>query len=250
MRLTSDVLLVGGGTLTGFGVSADFDAHAYLLDGGGGELALIDCGMGTPAGMERVLGNIAAAGLDPERVSTLFLTHYHTDHAGGAARYRERLGLRVAISAEAAPALESADHEATSFRAARELGIFPADFAYDACPVDDRRADGDTRRVGRLSVHFVATPGHSAGHGSYFVTGGERAYLFAGDAVFAGGKIFLQATADCDLQASLESIRRLAALEFDALLPGHGPVALSDGHAHIEIAKAALDRLAVPGSLV
>jgi glyoxylase-like metal-dependent hydrolase (beta-lactamase superfamily II) len=250
MRLTDDVVLAGGGTLTGFGVSADFDAHVYLLNGGDGQLALIDCGMGTATGMERLLANVAAAGLDPSRIARLFLTHYHTDHAGGAARYRERLGLAVAISSAAADALERGDHEATSFRAARELGIFPSDFEYPPCPVDDRLEDGDLRQVGRLTLRFVATPGHAAGHGSYLVTGGETTYLFAGDAVFAGGKIFLQATADCDLQASLESVRRLAALDFDAFLPGHGSIALRDGRAHVEAAKAAIDRLAVPPSLV
>ena len=166
MRLTSDVVLVGGGTLTGFGISADFDAHAYLLDGGD-ELALVDCGMGTPEGMERVLANVLATGLDPGRIGRLFLTHYHTDHAGGTARYRERLGIPVAISAAAAPALEAPDHAATGFRAAREAGFFPSDFSYDACPVSDRLEDGDQRPVGRLTLRFLATPGHCAGHGSY-----------------------------------------------------------------------------------
>src|SRR5690349_22579010 len=27
------------------------------------------------------------------RIGSLFVTHYHTDHAGGAAAFRERLGL-------------------------------------------------------------------------------------------------------------------------------------------------------------
>lgn len=250
MRLTQDVVLVGGGALTGFGVSADLDAHCYLLDGGGGELALVDCGMGTGAGMERLLGNAAAAGCDPAAISVLYLTHYHTDHAGGAARYRERLPCRVAASQVTAAALATADHEATSFRAARELGIFPADFDYPACPVDDRLEDGAERGVGRLTLRAVSTPGHAAGHLSYLVEGGERIYLLAGDAVFAGGRLFLQATADCSLQDSLESVRRLAALDFDALLPGHGPISLSNGRSHVEAAKAAVDRLAVPPSLV
>ena len=249
MRLTSDVVLVGGGTLTGFGISADLDAHAYLLDGGD-ELALVDCGMGTPEGMERVLANVRAAGLDPGQIGKLFLTHHHTDHAGGAARYRERLGIPVAISAAAAPALEAPDHAATGFRAAREAGFFPSDFSYDACPVDDRLEDGDTRRVGRLTLRFLSTPGHCGGHGSYLVTGGALTYLLAGDAVFAGGKILLQAIPDCDLWASLETVRRFATVDFDALLPGHGPIALRDGKAHVELAKAAIDRLGVPPNLV
>ena len=48
---------MGGGPFTGFGLSADFDAHVYLLDGGD-ELALVDCGMGTELGRQRVLERI------------------------------------------------------------------------------------------------------------------------------------------------------------------------------------------------
>jgi glyoxylase-like metal-dependent hydrolase (beta-lactamase superfamily II) len=245
MRLTPDVALVGGGALTGFGVSSDFDSHVYLLDGGG-EAALVDCGMGTPAGVAAVERAIAAAGLDAASVQRLFLTHYHTDHAGGTRAFRDRLGLRVAIGSPAAAALETADHEATQFGPAQRSGMFPAGYDYHACPVDDRLADGDDIAVGRLTVRYVATPGHAAGHGSYLVTGGERTYLLTGDALFAGGRILLQAIPDCDLAASLASVRRLAALEFDALLPGHGAMALSGGGAHTAAAMAAIDRLAVP----
>lgn len=245
MRLTDDLVLVGGGAYTGFGVSAGFDAHCYLLDGGE-ELALVDCGTGTPAAMERLLGNVESVGLDPHRIDRLFLTHFHTDHAGGAARYRSRLGLSVAISSAAADALEAADHEATSFGPGKRTGLFPEDFDYPPCPVADRLSDGDVRQVGRLTVRFLSTPGHCAGHGSYVVTGGERTYLLAGDAVFAWGKVAVLATADCDLQALLASVRRLAGEDFDALLPGHAQIVLDGGKAHVEQAKATIDSLNVP----
>jgi hydroxyacylglutathione hydrolase len=152
MRLTGDVVLVGGGSYTGFGISADFDAHCYLVEGGG-ELALVDCGTGTEAAMERLLANVAA-GLDRDRISRL-LTHFHTDHAGGAACYRERLGLSVAISADAAAALEAADHEATSLAPGQRAGLFPADFDYPPCPVAARLEDGDEHRVERQARETI-----------------------------------------------------------------------------------------------
>ena len=249
MRLTPDLAIVGGGSFTGFGLSADFDAHVYLLDGGD-ECALVDCGMGTATGVERVLERIASVGVEPARITRLLLTHYHTDHAGGAAVYRERLGLRVSIDAGVKAALEGPDHLATQFGPAQAAGIFPADYRYPGCAVDDPLRDDDIRTVGRLSVRFIATPGHCAGHGSYLVSGGERTYLLAGDAVFALGRLFLQGIPDCDLAASMASVRRLAALEFDALLPGHGAVALTDGHAHVDAAVAVLDRLGIPQNIV
>jgi glyoxylase-like metal-dependent hydrolase (beta-lactamase superfamily II) len=248
VRLTSDVVMVGGGPVTGFGLSSDFDAHVYLLDGGDAH-ALVDCGMGTEAGMERVLARIDAAGIDPGGIGSLFLTHFHTDHAGGAARYRERLGLEVAIGRVARPALERGDHAATAFAAATDAGLFPAGYDYPPCPVADPLDDGDVRTVGRLTVRYLATPGHCLGHGSYLVTGGELPYLLAGDAVFAQGKLFLQATSDCDIAASIASLRRLDEEEFTALLPGHGAIALTGGRDHLGQALAAVDQLRLPGNV-
>lgn len=247
MRLTSEVLLVGGGALTGFGLSADFDAHLYLLDGET-DFALVDCGMGTQLGMECVLDNIRQAGVDPGQITRLLLTHYHSDHASGAARYRDRLSLRVGFSASERRALEMPDHSRTSFTLGQEAGFFPPDFTYPACPVDDPLVDGDEFRVGRLNVRYVETPGHCAGHGSFLVTGNQT-YLLGGDAVFAGGKLLLQATSDCDLQQSLASVMRVGTLDFDSLLPGHGPICLRNGKQHVDLAIATIHGAGVPGNL-
>jgi hydroxyacylglutathione hydrolase len=248
MRLTNEVMLVGGGAFTGFGLSSDFDAHVYLLDGGE-ELALVDCGMGTDTGIERVISNIEGDGVDLGRVGRLLLTHYHTDHASGAARYRDRLRLRIAFSGLEREALEKADHERTSFAAAQAAGIFGESFTYPACPVDDPLYDGDEFRIGHLAVKYLATPGHSAGHGSFLVRGRERAYLLGGDAVFAGGKLLLQATADCSLQETFATIRKLEEVAFDALLPGHGPLSLSAGGEHIAAAAKSIRSLSVPANV-
>jgi glyoxylase-like metal-dependent hydrolase (beta-lactamase superfamily II) len=248
VRLTRDVVLVAGGPINGFGVSADADAHCYLLDGGDA-LALVDCGLGTDAGMPLVLEGIREAGHDPGAIDRLFLTHYHVDHAGGARRFRDELGLRVTTGAETAKAVETGDVEATSFRAVQELGYVPRDYELRPCPVDDVVDQGDERSVGRLTVRYLSTPGHCAGHGSYVVTGGERTYLLAGDAIFAGGRLVLQATWDCDLQASLQTVRELSRLDFDALLPGHGSLALTGGPAHVRAALELIDALGVPPQL-
>jgi glyoxylase-like metal-dependent hydrolase (beta-lactamase superfamily II) len=249
MRLTPDVSLVAGGPFFGFGLTSGTDAHCYLIDGGE-SLALIDCGMGTATSKEQLLSHATADGHDLARLERLFITHYHADHCAGAAAYRDALGLAVVAGRETAAALEAGDQRATSFEPARTLGLYPADSQFPACPVDEVLDDGDSVSVGRLTVRFVATPGHCSGHGAYLVTGGDRTYLFSGDSLFAGGRLLLQATHDCDLQLSLASVRTLAALEFDSLLPGHGPLALTSGPAHVAAAVAAIDRLSVPPSLV
>jgi len=99
---------VGGGRF-GFGLSAPLDCHIYLLDGGD-ELALVDAGIGGSVGdTQQILANIEAEGYDPDNVSTLLLTHYHADHAGGAAELRDALGLSVGGAPLKAKKLTEAD---------------------------------------------------------------------------------------------------------------------------------------------
>ena len=251
MRLTPDVALVGGGTFTGFGLSADFDAHVYLLDGGGGALALVDCGMGTELGRARVLERIPHGRLRPRG---------RRAPAADPLPHGSRRGCRgVPRGARAA----RGDRRR---RAGRAGGARPRGHAVRPRPARGhlprrlrvpRRAPSTTRsrtatssRSAACRVRYLATPGHCAGHGSYLVTGGERTYLLAGDAVFHSGKLFLQGIPDCDLQASLASVRRLAGLEFEALLPGHGAIALHDGGTHVGAALATIDRLGVPPNIV
>jgi len=67
--------------------------------------------------------------------------------------------------------------------------------------------------------------------------------------VFAGGKILLQNIADCSIQKYAKSVEKLAGLEFDALLPGHLSVSLTDGRSHIDSAAAVFRKLLVPQNL-
>jgi hypothetical protein len=86
----------------------------------------------------------------------------------------------------------------------------------------------------------------SSGEGSRAFPGG----VLEGDVVFYGGKIFLQNIPDCSLQKYAATVSKLAELEFDALLPGHLGISLSNGRRHIEAAKATFDKLLVPASIV
>jgi len=247
MKLLDNVYLVAGGPYSGFGLTPGGDCHVYLVDGGS-ELALVDCGLGTS--YDAVIDNVRSHGLDPTRITQLFLTHYHADHAGGASVFRKRLELSVAISADAQPALESGDEGATSVAAARAAGIYPADYGIEPCEVAVALRDGHEQPVGRLSLRFLATPGHCAGHGSFLMTGGEKPVLFAGDSVFWSGQILLQAIPDCDLQAAIASVLKLEQLDFDAFLPGHGALTVSGGHQHVELAAKTIRGLGIPRNIV
>jgi glyoxylase-like metal-dependent hydrolase (beta-lactamase superfamily II) len=249
VRLTPDVALIGGGNY-GFNLSAPLDCHIYLIDGGD-ELAIVDAGMGGPHGAtDTILANIEADGFDLGKVKSLLLTHYHADHAGGSADFRERLGLTVLGSQLTAETLICGNEDVISLPFAKAAGFYPADYVFRACPAEAAFVDGQSFKVGRLTVTPFDTPGHSRGHVSFLVEGGDRRYLISGDLVFFGGTVIMQNIPDCSIQEYSESCRKMAQVEFDALLPGHLSISLRDGKRHVDMAAAAFSKLIVPKNAV
>jgi glyoxylase-like metal-dependent hydrolase (beta-lactamase superfamily II) len=248
MKLTKDVYLVGGGIFNGFGLSGNADSHVYAIDGGD-EIALIDCGMGTGDSIDRILANAKDDGLDCSKIRYIFLTHYHIDHCGGLAEWQERMPIKAFISADAVDTITAGRDDRNGLALAKKDGIYPADYIYRAAVIDRGLVTGDTFKVGSLNLSFIATPGHCDGHSSYLLTG-ERNYLFTGDCLFAGGKIALSNTADCNIQKYRETILAMDHIKFDALLPGHGSLVLSGGKEHLEIAIEAFNSLSLPRSFL
>lgn len=249
MRLTPEIALAGGGAF-GFDLTSPFDCHVYLIDGGD-EIALVDAGSGGVIGDSNlILKTIAADGFDPKRIGKLFLTHYHFDHAGGAAELKALLGCEVLGSPLTARTLETADEEQISLPGARAAGYVPDDYRLQACPVSPRLVESAKIQVGRLTVKIIETPGHCDGHVSLLVSGGDRIALIQGDVVFNGGLIFLQNVPDCSIQNYSESVRKLNELEFEAFLPGHLSISLRNGKRHVSAAAAQFAKLAVPKNIV
>src|SRR5690606_27845139 len=119
----------------------------------------------------------------------------------------------------------------------------PQDYRWRSCPIECLVVDREIVELGGFSVQAVTTPGHSADHVSWLVRRGARTWLVAGDALFHGGRIVLQHIYDCDIAAYARSLRALAELEFDALLPGHGAFSLHHAVRHAKAATDWLDRL-------
>src|SRR5215472_1858515 len=247
MKLSERIHLVGSGAM-GLDLTDPLDCHVYLIDGGD-ELALIDAGAGM--GAEAIVENVRAANLDPSRIRHLILTHGHGDHAGGAAKLRRLIGgPLVYLSGITAAALRTGDERALSLDVAKQAGIYPSDYKLEPCAVDVELEDGATIDVGDLRLLVIETPGHCDGHISLLLEYEGRRTLFAGDAIFFGGKILLQNIHDCRLDAQIRSLRGLRGVRVDALLPGHLTPSLKDGQRHIERANEILDRLLIPEQMV
>ncbi|MFQ5426401.1 MAG: MBL fold metallo-hydrolase [Gaiellales bacterium] len=245
MKLTDDVYLVGGGDY-GFNLSHRLDCHTYVVDAGD-ELVMIDTGFD---GTAEILALMRADGLDPERVSTIFITHYHADHAGGAASMKRATAARLLAPVEAAQAIRTADAEQTGLSWAQSFGFYPPEFVWEPAEVEEEYADGQRWRIGGVELEAISTPGHCHGHYVLRLVGRDRTYLFASDLVFWGGAIILQNVADSSVQEYAASMNRAAELEFDALLPGHHLISLRNGRRHVEAAANDFNRIGLPRDLL
>jgi hydroxyacylglutathione hydrolase len=247
MRIEEGLHVVMSGA-AGFDLTDALDCNGFLIDAGNGEWVLFDAGAGRfPNAANTIL---AADGIDPAAIRHLFLTHAHADHSGGARRLRDQLGLAVHAGRLTAPMVVAGDEAAISLERARRSGIYPADYRYRACPVDHVLDDDAATTIGRLKIRAIETPGHSADHVSFLVEKDGRRLLIAGDALFHGGRVAVQDIPDCSIAEICTTLRRLAAIEFDALLPGHLNFSLRNAHRHAETALAYVEKFQCPPSII
>ena len=241
IRLTEHVHVVGSGRL-GLGITHPLDCHVYVIDGGS-EAALVDSGVGIES--ERLLHEIVAAGIDPERVTTVLLTHAHPDHAGGVAWLAEQLGARIVAAAPTASALHAGDDRATGLEFGQRAGIYPAELVVRASGIDvvDH---GDRIPVGSVTVEVVATPATATATCRSCCTAATGATCSpATRCCSAARSSCSRPTTACGRRSSTRcgGSRRCATT---ALFPGHLGWALHGGDAHARRAVEQLDATGRP----
>jgi glyoxylase-like metal-dependent hydrolase (beta-lactamase superfamily II) len=155
-----------------------------------GQAAIVD--LGTAGSESAIEEGLKAAGAGWQSVKHIVLTHLHDDHIGGLA--------------EIVPKVKT-----TIYAGAGDLAsiISPQTLK----PL----ADGDEV----FGLRVIGTPGHTLGHISIFdpATG----VLVAGDALrTTGGLVGPDPQYTADEAKANESVRKLAAMDIKAILPGHG----------------------------
>lgn len=136
------------------------------------------------------------------------LTHCHPDHLE-AAPALQRGGLRLAMPRREAEFMAGEGREL-----AQALGLNLPDFQ-----VDVLLEEGELK-VGPEVFEVLLTPGHTPGHMCLYWP--RHKALFAGDLVFAQGVGRVDFPGG-DEAALKQSLQRVAALDLEWLLPGHGP---------------------------
>lgn len=187
---------------------------------------LFDAGMDSAG--TAMLDTLAQMGAGPEDVRAIFLTHWHNDHAAGAAAIQALSGAPVYCDAREMPYLDR--RTATTgwpqrlATACPEWGpwILIKGLLGNAIP----RAIADLRVIGPQPPAFpeldvIPTPGHTPGHLAYYYRPGRL--LFCGDAlaVLGGKPAFMARAITPDLPAARRSILACLDCEIDWLCPGH-----------------------------
>jgi len=189
--------------------------RSYLIENQG-SLTLIDTS--SPSAASRIIRAIEEIGRRPEDLRLIVATHYHYDHTGNVAALRERTGAQFAAHVEEAPYIDGR----TPWRYVA-IGPVKMDLPERrryALAVDRELADGEVLpAAGGLEV--IHTPGHTPGHIALYAR--ERGALFAGDAFanWFGLQLPLRMSSH-DMEQAKQSVARLARLDYDVALPGHG----------------------------
>lgn len=198
-----------------------FSASPYLVLGD--EVAVVDGGLRGSHGS--LLAALRQLGRAPEEIGQLIATHCHTDHIGSFARLQGLSSARLAVHQAEADYMEGSAPHPNPFchpMLSWVTGPLAALSAPPCAPVDRRLEDGDTLALlGGMEV--VHTPGHTQGSISlYFPAHGV---LVIGDALECrGGHIGLpNPIFTADMALAKQSIRRLAALDFEVLCFSHFP---------------------------
>ncbi len=233
MKLTDEVYIVAAGD-HGIRMTHPSDCAVFLIDGGNNHLALIDAGVG--ADTAAIIRNIESHGFDPKNIDTVYLTHAHSDHIGGAADFKNLFGCKIAISEEEAPFVENADEEILGLTVAKAAGYYQKDFVVRPCKVDTRIEDDEIFKIGDLSMRAIIAAGHTRAHVCYVLQGKQKRYLFAGDHITYGGLVSFQnyENSGSTIEGYRRSAHKFEGLNIDAFLPSHMLFTLERGQTEVD----------------
>jgi hydroxyacylglutathione hydrolase len=194
--------------------------RVYAIEGPGG-VVLVDAHY--PKHEDDILRRLEAAGIDPDRVTALVLTHGHPDHAGSAAALAARLDVPViagALDVEACAAGDQVELHATGSRG-RLMGVFVGK-GFPAVQVDVPVADALDLAPYGVDAAARWVGGHTAG--SLVVTL-DDGRVISGDLIrghlFRRDRPTLHFFHDAPVQAH-DALRALIAEGHTAFLPAHG----------------------------
>ncbi len=204
-------------------------SNAYAIEDDD-DLVLVDTGL--PQRAPRAVGAAHELGHSPEDIRTILITHHHSDHVGSLADLVKLTGATVYVHAADAPIVRGdrpppgPNRDKLAGRTLGPLIMRLSNSRADPAKVDQELVDGQDLGIAG-GIRAVHTPGHTAGQTS-FLWNREGGVLIAGDAAGARGSrvappigaLFGMFTENA--QEARRSFRKLAELEFEVAVFGHG----------------------------
>jgi glyoxylase-like metal-dependent hydrolase (beta-lactamase superfamily II) len=196
---------------------------AYLIDDG--DLILVDTGM--PKKERRILQAISRIGRRPFDVRHILITHHHMDHTGGLAALSQQTEARIHVhpldAAVTRGDVPMPGPTSTSF-GAKMMGAIASRLYPEKLPhvnIGHELADGERLDLGS-GFRVFHTPGHTPGHVS-ILWEKHGGVLLVGDAAANMGRLGPPISAFTeDQEAMKRSVAKLAGLEFEFAVFGHG----------------------------
>lgn len=129
----------------------------------GSELILFDAGVTAPG----IVAALAEAGVTPDQIDTVVLTHMHGDHIGG-------------LMGDAGPTFANARYVTGAVEHNHWSGANNEGFTKNVVPLNDRMSFLDDGGSVASGVTAVATAGHTPGHMGYMIeSDGQQLMLIA-----------------------------------------------------------------------
>ena len=180
--------------------SSPVECRVFHVANADGKACLIDTGRGGPTLRE----DMAKAGISPESVGAILLTHTHGDHTGG-----------LLADDNASPAFTNATVHITAseldfWRKSRPANAAACEKVYK---FDIIAPDGESH-VFMPRITVVAAPGHTPGHVAFLLDTPDRPTLVAGDLLHSEMQLKnknICASFDSDKPAAAESRKKLLA---------------------------------------
>lgn len=192
--------------ITCFTVGA-FQVNTYLIeDEITGAAAIVDTGE-TAGELIKKLQAIKP----PPNIQMILLTHGHLDHAGGLMALQSQFDVPTYLPRKEIPLFQTLPVQGDWFGQ-------PA-FNRPCGRIDHYVDDGDEIQLGKITLRFISTPGHTPGQGCYY----DDQDIFVGDTLFFGsvGRTDLPMGNPVIMQQSLQRLLQLPG--HLCVHSGHGP---------------------------
>jgi len=219
-------IIAGVYLLSGFLSVGVWGANVYLLVDGD-DLTLVDtCFFGRA---DRILAQVKDLGYSPSDINRIIITHHHADHVGSLADLKRATQAEVIAHPADAPYIDGALPRPGPTRL-QWLGKFLARFCWlwatEPVKVDTLVNDGDDLPI-LGGIQILHTTGRTPGSICLYLP--EKNLLIAGDLLANRFGLKLPSREfTVDTVQELNSINRVASLEFDIICFGHGSPIMHD----------------------